>query len=684
MIIWFKNLPVGKKFLYTFASLLTLILIISYTSYSGIHNLKTNLDQAEIRLRSYELLLQVDRDLQQTLVAERSLIYTKVGTPKFDEYLKAHQENLQQSAERWQKYIGLIQTEKEKNLVNEYNGLRVKWENLTNAVVEKLKSGDTTSIKNALEESEGVAATAFEDCRNIIDQLTGINDEFSAAELVENEKTYDGSITTLIIMTIIVFVLSFLVGRFLTNAIKMPLEKAKMMMQNLAKGNLKTRLRLDIKDEIGDMANAMDNMADNLANKMKELHKISEGELDVSFSNYNSDDEITPSFERIVKTLESLKDEILKLNKEAKNGNLSFRGDSNKFKGVYSNLVAGVNETVDSLMTPIKEGADVLKVLAKGDLTVRMTGNYFGDHQLIKNNINAVADSLGSALSEVNQASLAAASAANQISASTEEMASGSQELASQVTEIAGAVEEMTKTIYESTKNTGTVAEKSKLASQRVQKGVERVNDTKTGMQRIVKSATKTGEIIANLAKQTEQIGQITQVIDEIADQTNLLALNAAIEAARAGEQGRGFAVVADEVRKLAERTTKATKEIADTIKTIQTGVLDANNSMQEAQTSVIEGMKLTDDVSNSLFAIMENTNDVTDLATQVSAASEELSATSEQISKSIENISSVTQESASGVQQIARAAEDLNRLTENLQALVVSFKVEERGIIKR
>lgn len=88
MIIWFKNLPVGKKFLYTFASLLTLILIISYTSYSGIHNLKTSLDQAEIRLRSYELLLQVDRDLQQTLVAERSLIYTKVGTPKFDEYLK--------------------------------------------------------------------------------------------------------------------------------------------------------------------------------------------------------------------------------------------------------------------------------------------------------------------------------------------------------------------------------------------------------------------------------------------------------------------------------------------------------------------------------------------------------------------------------------------------------------------
>ncbi|HPN39460.1 MAG TPA: methyl-accepting chemotaxis protein [Melioribacteraceae bacterium] len=684
MINWFKNLPVGKKFFYTFTTLLVLIFIISYSSYTGISNLKLSLDQSEVRLRSYELLLQVDRDLQQALVAERSLIHTPITSPKFDEYVKAHQENIQQAKDRWQKYILLIQTDKEKALVNEYGTLEQKWESITNSIVSKLRSGDTADIQNAIIQSDGEAAVAFEECRDIIDKLTGVNDEFSAEELVKNEETYSTSITTLLIISAISFILSFIVGRFLTNAIKEPLERAKLMMQNLSKGNLKTRLKLDIKDEIGEMANAMDNMADNLADKMNQLYKISEGDLNVSFSNYSSDDEITPSFERIVKTLNNLRDEIISLNNEAKNGNLSFRGDLNKFKGVYFNLVKGVNETIDSLMTPIKEGSDVLGILAKGDLTVRVVGNYFGDHQLIKNSINSVADSLGSALSEVNQASMAAASAANQISASTEEMASGSQELASQVTEIAGAVEEMTKTIYESTKNTGTVAEKSKLASQRVKHGVDKVNDTKTGMQRIVKSATKTGEIIANLAKQTEQIGQITQVIDEIADQTNLLALNAAIEAARAGEQGRGFAVVADEVRKLAERTTKATKEIADTIKTIQNGVMDANSSMQEAQSSVVEGMKLTDDVSTSLFAIMENTNDVTDLATQVSAASEELSATSEQISKSIENISSVTQESASGVQQIARAAEDLNRLTENLQGLVVRFKIEERGIVRR
>ncbi len=170
------------------------------------------------------------------------------------------------------------------------------------------------------------------------------------------------------------------------------------------------------------------------------------------------------------------------------------------------------------------------------------------------------------------------------------------------------------------------------------------------------------------------------QVIDDIADQTNLLALNAAIEAARAGEQGRGFAVVADEVRKLAERTTKATKEIAEMIKQIQKDTSGAVSSMKLGTTEVEKGKLLAHKAGDSLSEIITGAEKVAEIINQVAAASEEQSGAAEHISKNIESISSVTQQSASGIQQIAHASEDLNRLTLNLQELVAQFKVDEDG----
>ncbi len=315
--------------------------------------------------------------------------------------------------------------------------------------------------------------------------------------------------------------------------------------------------------------------------------------------------------------------------------------------------------------------------LAGGDLTVHVMPEREDDSigQLFTG-FNQVIENLRSMFGEINQAVHATASSANEISASSEQMATGAREQNQQTTEIAGAVEEMSKTIIESAKNTNHAAEQSKTASDNAKIGAEKVAATKKGMERIVKSTEETGDILGALGDKLQQIGEISQVIDDIADQTNLLALNAAIEAARAGEQGRGFAVVADEVRKLAERTAKATKEIGDTIVSIQGGAQDAVKSMEMAEKAVDEGMLLTEEVAKSLTEVLKVNQSVTDIVVQLAAASEQQSSAAEEISKNVEGISNITQETTMGTEQIARAAEDLNRLTLNLQNLAARFKL--------
>ncbi len=312
--------------------------------------------------------------------------------------------------------------------------------------------------------------------------------------------------------------------------------------------------------------------------------------------------------------------------------------------------------------------------IADGDLTSRSTILSKDEMGMLGLEINVMGEKLTGIIKRLADNSMSVSSAAIQMHSTAEQMATSTEELAAQASTIATACEEMAATSTEIARNCHMAALDSSKANEAALDGTRVVEETVQVMQRIATKVQATSTTVESLGARSDQIGEIISTIEDIADQTNLLALNAAIEAARAGEQGRGFAVVADEVRALAERTTRATREIGEMIKSIQTETRQAVSAMEEGVREVEHGTIEASKSGEALQHILDQIASVTSQVNQIAVAAEEQTATTREINNNIQQITDVAQLTSTSSHEEAAAANQLANLAEDLKGMVEQF----------
>ncbi len=329
-----------------------------------------------------------------------------------------------------------------------------------------------------------------------------------------------------------------------------------------------------------------------------------------------------------------------------------------------------------SIVAPLAEAVRVAEVVASGNLsqTIDVQGSDEPARLLIA--LNNMQRSLRTTIQSISDSSNQLASASEELSAVTEDSTRGLHQQNNEIEQAATAVNEMTSAVEEVARNAVSTSEASSESNRTAQHGREQVRQTVDSISHLADDVTNTATEVEQLAGQVRDISKVLDVIRSIAEQTNLLALNAAIEAARAGEAGRGFAVVADEVRALAHRTQQSTREIEQMVSGIQQGTDKAVNAMQNSNTRARSTLDVAKAAGQALDEIAAAISQINERNLVIASASEEQAQVAREVDRNLVNIRDLSMQSSAGANQTSAASQELSRLAVDLNALVARFSI--------
>lgn len=328
-----------------------------------------------------------------------------------------------------------------------------------------------------------------------------------------------------------------------------------------------------------------------------------------------------------------------------------------------------------SLITPLREAVDVARTISSGNLTLEFSDDGHDEAADMIAALKQMQHKLRDAMHTIGDSSSQLATTSEELSVVTGQSTQITTEQSDQLQQAASAVNELTVAIDDVARSAATTSDNSNLVNEKTAQGQHKVNLTIQTIEALVEGIKQSSTGISQLAQRVKDIGSVMDVIRGVAEQTNLLALNAAIEAARAGEQGRGFAVVADEVRALAYRTQESTSEIETMIKSVETETANAVNNMSQSNLRAVETLTVANEAGQALTEIASLINDISQQNLTIAAAAEEQATVARTVDSSLVSIRDLSVQTAAGSQQTSASSAELARLAEKLNELISHFK---------
>jgi methyl-accepting chemotaxis protein len=572
-------------------------------------------------------------------------------------------------------YEALIETDDMRALFTQYEEAKAEFDPYITQIIELDKAGKDDE---ALEILLGPALPSAKTVQASLDTMLTMKKDQALQIAIDNTAAANKAATTMIIIIAAAFLLAIGVGFIISNSISKPISAIVRIADKVSEGNLvrdmdqKLKNALTMrKDEVGDIGKAFDRIIAYIQEMGEVAETISQNDLTIIVRPKSKDDELGNSFVKMIDGLKRTCEQI-------------------------SHSAISLGAASEQLSSAAQQA---------GTATTQ-----------ISTTIQQVAMGTQNQASSVTQT----ATAVEEMSHAISGVAKGAQEQTLAVSKAADITEQINQAIQQVSGNAAAVTRDSASAAEAAKNGARTVEETLEGMQNIKTKVGLSAQKVQEMGSRSEQIGMIVETIEDIAAQTNLLALNAAIEAARAGEHGKGFAVVADEVRKLAERSSNATKEIGELIVGIQKTVADAVKAMEEGYQEVESGVKSANLAGNALSDILsaaEAVNEQAKLAAEATArmnefsnelvssvdsvsavveentaATEEMAANSTQVTQAIEVIASVSEENSASIEEVSASTEEmsaqveevtasaisLTEMAQDLQTLVAQFKLNE------